>query len=236
MPWWRFLLWNAAGGNRLGDRRRARRLRVRRAAADAISKLRALRRRSPSWSLIVLAFIGFKVWRQAIPHRTSADAVSLEPTAAIACGATVATICLAPLISWPVAGTFVEYARDQSCTSKEDNSWLGEPFSSATTVARKSGRTRARRCASRLRMHAAVRRSPISATTAPAKMPGRAAARRGRRPKSVASPERPREAGGARRRRAPQPPAADAAPLRDFAAMLAAGCRPRAGLRWPDGL
>src|SRR5207253_3220544 len=43
--------------------------------------------------------------------------------------------------------------------SKGGKSWLGEQFSSATTAARKSARTKARECASRLPTHGGVRKS-----------------------------------------------------------------------------
>ena len=62
--------------------------------------------------------------------------------------------------------------------------WHGERFLYATTVGRKSGRTRARRCASRSPTPGAVRRSQTSATTAPARCPVAQppAAAAGRRP------------------------------------------------------
>src|SRR5712692_4666620 len=70
---------------------------------------------------------------------------------------------------------------------KGGKSWLGEQFSSATTAARKSARTKARHCASRLPTHVAARRSRTCATHV-----------RGRCPAGLL-----RGAGGGRR---PQPP------------------------------
>ena len=89
--------------------------------------------------------------------------------------------------------------------------WLGEPSSYAITVARKSVRTRERRCASRSPTRGVARRSQTSATTAPARCrvaPLLAAAAGRRRPPSDRTVARPpvrgaptQSAGAARRRR-----------------------------------
>jgi hypothetical protein len=82
--------------------------------------------------------------------------------------------------------------------SKEAISWLGERFSSVTSVDRKLARTKALRCASRLRMHDAARRSPTFAIRVRRRCPAglqpvadagpspRSPDRRARRPAAVA--------------------------------------------------
>ena len=65
MPWWRFLLWNALGGIVWATVVGARRIQVRRGRGRRDQQVRAVRRRSRSWSLIVIAFIGYRYLEEA---------------------------------------------------------------------------------------------------------------------------------------------------------------------------
>ena len=105
MPWWRFLLWNAARRNPLGDRRR-------RSSPTSSARPRPTRSASTGSTaaiavvvVIVLAFIGFTVFGRAMPNARDADAVC-SSRARYRGGATVAAVFVADMHPGAVASAF----------------------------------------------------------------------------------------------------------------------------------